>query len=239
MFRDLHTYTSETLCARFDAAPLAIPSDYAQRHGVLRGAPVIMTNVAYETARLRKVRLTYLDAGSAAQILTVMAFPRFNTDLPIFGAEVLGFKGAPHLVVLDHQPLYKDDPDYMRRYSDPLADIYHQYAHLPSKGRTLPAWTEAFFSPYTHYSRPTPDDLPAVFAVYRAYWDRYLDQAAASQTLPAARHAAIRARHAAYCQDHIEHEQGESMLNNLFGAAWCAGFIHDFLFDVHPSEMIA
>jgi len=233
MFRELLTYTIDSLQSRFEARPLDVPERYARREGTMRGKPLVMTNVAFETEHLRKVRLTYMDGGDAAQILTTMVFPRPYTDLPIFAADVLGFRGQPHLIVIDHQPLFKDDADYEERYITPMADVYHRYVHLPTKERHLPAWTEAFFSKYTHYSRPQLEDLPEVLNAYRAYWDLYLDQAETLHMTPQ-EEPRIHARQAEYCADHIANEQAEGMLQNLFGEAWCEAFIHDFLFDVRP-----
>lgn len=237
MFRDLYDYTIETLIERLDAQPLAVDERFARKEGVLRGTPLVMTNIAFQTAHLRKVRLTYMDAGDAAQILTTMAFPRFETDMPIFGADVLGFRGKPHLIVIDHQPLYKDDADYSAQYINRMAAMHARYAHLPARNRSLPAWTEAFFSPYTHYSRPEIEHLEAVHEAYRAYWASYLAVAQAPRRFAQpADQQRIRTRQAAYCRNHIENEQAEGMLEKLFGHEYCQAFINDFLFDVRSDE---
>lgn len=239
MFWQLHDYTIQTLKARLGAVEMRVPRQFAYKIGVLRGKPLVMTNVAFQTEHLRKVRLTYMDAGNAAQILTTMAFPRFHTDAPIFGADMLAFRGKPHLIVIDHQPLYKSDAEYVARYVQPLADVYGRFAHLPAKDKTLPPWTEAFFSMYTHYSRPPLAYLPEVLAAYRAYWDAYLDQIAQVKPLPHGQRQDVQLRQSAYCRDHIENEQAESMLRNMFGNEWCESFINQFLFDVHYDDNIA
>lgn len=239
MFRGLYYHTIHTLRARMNASALPVDPAFARREGTLRGETLVMTNVAFETRHLRKVRLTYMSAGEAVQILTTMAFPRVNTDLPIFGADVLGFRGKPHLIVIDHQPLYKDDPDYSARYIAPMADLHARFAHLPARDRSLPAWTEAFFSPYTHYSRPEVEHLPAVREAYRAYWDQYLDVVARVQPLDDTQQGRIQARQAAYCRNHIENEQAEGMLHRLFGEDYTARFIYEFLFDVHDEAIIS
>lgn len=236
MFRGLQEYTITTLKRRFDVRELPVEPQFAHKVGMVRGVPLTMTNIAFETDTLRKVRITYMDAGDAVQILTTMAFPRPSTDLPIFGADMLGFRGQPHLIVIDHQPLYLDNAAYIERYGTPLKDIHARYAHLPRKDRELPAWTAEFFSPYTHYSRPTLDDLPDVLAAYQDYWDCYLDQVAAATPLPIEAHQRIWERQAAYCHNHIENEQAEGMLQKLFGEDYCHAFINTFLFDIHIEE---
>jgi len=234
MFESIRDYTIQTLTERFNARPLIVPPQFQMREGVLRGEGLRMTNVAFETDLLRKVRVTYMDGGSAAQILTVMAFPRTVTDLPIFGADMLSFKGAPHLNVIDHQPLFKSDPAYVKRYIDPMADLFARWEHLPARGRSLPPWTEDFFSPYSHYSRPDPEDADQILDCYREYWDAYLDRVSAVSSLAPDDAPRIHARQAEYCRNHTENEQAESMLQKLFGNEWCEAFIRDFLFDVHP-----
>jgi len=231
MFQPLYDYTVEQLQQRFSTQLLETPPAYARKQGELRGKVYDMDNVAYSTDKLRKVRLSRIQA-EASYILNLMAFPAPDYDLPIFGAELLAFRGAPHLVVIDHQPLWKDDPDYARRYIAPLADLHARYAHLPTRERSLPAWTEAFFSPYTLYSRPNLENLAEIEACFQAYWTAYLDQVDQAQTQPQAQQR-ILARQAEYCQNHTENEQGETMLQKLFGHEWCANFVHDFLFDVH------
>ncbi|NDJ62509.1 MAG: hypothetical protein GYB67_15380 [Chloroflexi bacterium] len=235
MFRPIEAYTLDQLMARGGARPLPVPAEFARCAGSLRGVPLVMTNSAYETERLRKVRVTYLDGGDAAQIMTTMAFPHTTYDLPIFAADMLSFRGAPHLIVIDHQVLFKADADYDRRYIAPLRPVYERYAHLPTRERTLPAWTEKFFSRYTHYSRPTVAYVPEVLAVYRDYWDIYLDHVAAAEPPPPERAPHVHAQQAAYCADHIANEQAEGMLQKLFGEAFYEAFVHRFLFDVHPA----
>lgn len=233
MFYELHEYTIQTLQERLTAQPLPVDPKFARREGVLRGQNLVMTNIAFETEHLRKVRITYMDAGDAAQILTTMAFPRPSTDLPIFGADVLGFRGKPHLIVIDHQPLYRHNSDYMAQYGSILKPIHARYDHLSKRGRDLPAWTEEFFSPYTHYSRPTLDELPEVLAAYREYWSSYLTLAESVTPLEASEEQRIWERQSAYCRNHIENEQAEGMLHKLFGEDYCHAFINDFLFDIH------
>jgi hypothetical protein len=231
MFQPLYDDSLRQLQMRFPTSRLDVPAVYAERSGELRGKRYTMDNAAYSTDKLRKVRLSRITAEDS-YILNMMAFPQPVYDLPIFGAELLAFRGAPHLVVIDHQPLWKDDPDYARRYIAPLAPLHARFAHLPTRDRSLPPWTEAFFSPYTFYARPYLSDLPEIEACFRAYWTAYLDQVAQAEPQPAAQ-ARILARQAEYCQNHTENEQGETMLQKLFGFAWCAAFVHDFLFDVH------
>ena len=237
MFWTLHDFTVETLQTHAVTNVLPVDERFSLKEGVLRRQPMVMTNIAFETEKLRKVRLTYMDAGEAAQILTTMAFPRFNTDLPIFGADVLSFRGKPHLIVIDHQPLFKEDAAYAEKYIEPMEEMYKRFAHLPSRGRDLPAWTAEFFSPYTHYSRPTLDYLPEVLDAYRAYWSSYLVRVAEAECAEFP-FPQIQNRQAAYCRNHVENEQAEGMLQKLFGEEWCEAYINEFLFDVRETAVV-
>lgn len=231
MFQHLYETTLEQLLAAFDAWPLPLPAAYATNTGKLRGKVYTIDNVAYATDKLRKLRISRVRADDA-YILNVMVFPHPEYDMPIFGAELMAFRGAPHLVVIDHQPLWKDGAAYVQHYLAPLEALYPLYAHLPTRDRSLPAWTEMFFSPYTIYSRPTLAELDLISGCYRECWAAYLQMVAQAQPVPSERSRTL-ARQAEYCTNHTDNEPGETMLQKLFGDEWFATFVHDFLFDVH------
>ena len=53
-----------------------------------------------ETEDFRKIRFTYMDGGKSLQIFNSVWYPRFDTDAPILGIELLLFGGHKMLAVV-------------------------------------------------------------------------------------------------------------------------------------------
>jgi len=86
------------------------------------------------TPTLRQIRAAHVKGGSALQVLNFVIFPRLNYDLPFFGADLVTLPGG-HLIAIDMQPLFRDDPAYRSKYADPLMAMFERYQqHLPWGG---------------------------------------------------------------------------------------------------------
>lgn len=64
--------------------------------------------MSFASPEVRKVRLTYFDAGDKVQVLNAVIYPHPSLDMPLLGIDLISF-GGKHLAGIDFQPLYDDD----------------------------------------------------------------------------------------------------------------------------------
>lgn len=64
--------------------------------------------MSFASPEVRKVRLTYFDAGDKVQVLNAVIYPDVSLDLPLLGIDLISF-GGKHLVGIDFQPLFEDE----------------------------------------------------------------------------------------------------------------------------------
>jgi 15,16-dihydrobiliverdin:ferredoxin oxidoreductase len=83
----------------------------------------------YDCRQLRKIRYTYIDAGESAQVFNGVIYPSHNYDLPLLGIHLLSFTKKKILVVLDFQPLFRDEA-YIAKYVQPLESLRDKYQGL-------------------------------------------------------------------------------------------------------------
>ena len=105
-----------------------IPS--ALEVNVSRGkTPATIGSWCYDCRSLRKIRYTYIDAGESAQVFNGVIYPTHNYDLPLLGIHLLSFSKKKILVVLDVQPLFRDEA-YIAKYVQPLELLRDNYQDL-------------------------------------------------------------------------------------------------------------
>ncbi len=62
----------------------------------------------FASPEVRKVRLTYFDAGDKVQVLNAVIYPDPSLDMPLLGIDLISF-GGKHLAGIDFQPLFDDE----------------------------------------------------------------------------------------------------------------------------------
>ncbi|EFJ11210.1 hypothetical protein SELMODRAFT_426447 [Selaginella moellendorffii] len=84
-------------------------------------------NWLYSSRRLRRIRITYFDAGRACQALNALLYPDNSFDLPLLGIDLLSFGANKILCVVDFIPLFQDQ-GYLEKYIRPLALLRQPFA---------------------------------------------------------------------------------------------------------------
>lgn len=64
--------------------------------------------MSFASPEVRKVRLTYFDAGDKVQVLNAVIYPDTSLDLPLLGIDLISF-GGKNLAGIDFQPLFDDE----------------------------------------------------------------------------------------------------------------------------------
>jgi phycoerythrobilin:ferredoxin oxidoreductase len=231
----------DTLRSRFDLQPYPIPDGFESKSAVTgkgkHQETVLTTSYAFQTDQLRQIRAAHVQGGASLQVLNFVIFPRLSYDLPFFGGDLVTLPGG-HLIAIDLQPLFRDDPDYQAKYAEPLLPIFHQaQQHLPWGG-DFPEEAKDFFSPVFLWTRPRETEAVQthVFEAFNAYLDAYLGFVAAAEPVTDPdRLAAIQAAQLRYLRYRAEKDPARGMFRRFYGEEWTEEYIHGFLFDLERS----
>ena len=227
-----------TLQSRLDLSPYPIPEGFDTRSATAgkgkREVTVKTDSHAFQSPKLRQIRAAHVQGGASLQVLNFVIFPRLDYDLPFFGGDLVTLPGG-HLIAIDMQPLFRDDPEYQARYSEPILPMFERYqAHLPWGG-DFPAEAQPFFSPAFLWTRPSETEAVQthVFDAFMDYLNAYINFV--EQAQPVAdpeRRQAIEAAQLRYIRYRAEKDPARGMLTRYYGEDWTEEYIHGFLFDL-------
>lgn len=230
---------------RLDLQPYPIPVGFESKSAMVgkgkHEEEVLTTSYGYQASKLRQIRAAHVQGGGALQVLNFVIFPHLNYDLPFFGADLVTLPGG-HLIALDMQPLFRDDPAYQAKYTQPLLPIFESYQqHLPWGG-DFPEEARPFFSPAFLWTRPKDTELveTQVFAAFKDYLQMYLDfvdRAEPVTDVETLRN--IENSQLSYLHYRAEKDPARGMFNRFYGSEWTEEYIHGFLFDLERQRAIA
>ncbi len=198
-----------------------------------------------ETADFRKVRFTYMDGGSCVQVFNSVWYPRFDTDAPILGVDLLLFGGHKMLAVVDYQPLAKT-PEYAARFLDHLAPIKAKY---PALGETISnRYYEdtRWFSDHMLFGRlQDPAQIAgALMPAFQEYLGAYTGLVRASRQEGGGGmkgvmdEAAVKARHRDYDEYNLIRDPAGKLFEAYFGKPFAAEML-GFLFELADPAVLA
>lgn len=230
---------------RLNLQPYPIPEGFESKSAIVGKGKhqdqVLTTSYGYQAPKLRQIRAAHVQGGQALQVLNFVIFPHLDYDLPFFGADLVTLPGG-HLIALDMQPLFRDDPTYQAKYTQPILPIFESYQpHLPWGG-DFPEEARPFFSPAFLWTRPQQTEVVEthVFAAFRDYLQAYLDFVEQAQpvTDPLALKE-IEQAHRRYLRYRAEKDPARGMFTRFYGPEWTEEYIHGFLFDLERKLTIA
>jgi phycoerythrobilin:ferredoxin oxidoreductase len=163
-----------------DLRPYPIPQGFESKSAITgngdRRKTVLTTRHPYQSGKLRQIRAAHVQAGASLQVLNFVIFPYLNYALPFFGADLVTLPGG-HLIAIDMQPLFRDSPQYQRRYSEPVMPMFERYQQVLPWGGDFPEEAQPFFSPAFLWTRPqeTEKVQTLVFSAFQEYLAAYLE----------------------------------------------------------------
>jgi phycoerythrobilin:ferredoxin oxidoreductase len=238
LYQPFLDYAIDYMRSRLDLQPYPIPAGFEHKSAITgkgqHETTVTTTSYAFQSDKLRQIRAAHVQGGNALQVLNFVIFPHLNYDLPFFGADLVTLPGG-HLIALDMQPLFSNEPAYQAKYSDPVLPIFQTYqAHLPWGG-DFPEAARPFFSPAFLWTRPqaTADVETHVFAAFKDYLKAYLDFVAEAEPISHSQDiAAIEQAQLRYLDYRAEKDPARGMFRRFYGEEWTEEYIHGFLFDL-------
>lgn len=223
---------------RLDLQPYPIPVGFESKAAIVGKGKhqdeVLTSSYAYQSPKLRQIRVAHVQGGNSLQVLNFVIFPHLNYDLPFFGADLVTLPGG-HLIALDMQPLFRDAPAYQAKYTQPILPMFQAHQqHLPWGG-DFPEEARPFFSPAFLWTRPQKTEVVEtyVFAAFQDYLQAYLDfvdraePVTNSQALAEIEQAQLR-----YLRYRAEKDPARGMFTRFYGPEWTEEYIHGFLFDL-------
>lgn len=245
LYQPFLNFATALLEERLDLKPYPIPPGFEEKSAVTgkgkRQETVLTESYAVCAPKLRQIRAAHVQGGKSLQVLNFVIFPQLNYDLPFFGGDLVTLPGG-HLIAIDMQPLFRDEPSYQKKYAQPVLPIFEKYReHLPWGGK-LPEEAKSFFSPAFLWTRPKEDEAVKthVFGAFQEYLQQYLDfvdlaeEVTGPEKLKNIREAQLR-----YLRYRAEKDPARGMFQRLYGPEWTEEYIHGFLFDLERKLAVA
>jgi 15,16-dihydrobiliverdin:ferredoxin oxidoreductase len=173
MYQPFREYLEQELFQRFDLQSRPIPTGLEINVSDRGKTPATIRSWCYQSPQLRKIRYTYIDAGEAAQVFNSVIYPSHNYDLPLLGIDLLSFGNKKNLVVLDFQPLFRDEA-YIARYVQPLQALRDKYDDLAQNLEMKFYDANQYFSKYLLFAKTDAETVEnRVFPAYKDYLKLY------------------------------------------------------------------
>lgn len=241
MYKPFQEHLEKELFKRFDLQSVPI-SPGLDRNVSERGkSPAVIQSWCYRSPQLRKIRYTYIDAGESAQVFNSVIYPDPRYDIPLLGIDLLSFGKKKILVVLDFQPLFRDE-DYLEKYIEPMKAIHANQGDL-AQNLGMKFYDEnQYFSKYLMFAKTDTETVETqVFDAFKDYLDLYWRMLAAAvpNDDPAAVQRIVKAQ-VDYDQYSADRDPASGLFSSYFGHEWSEAFLYGFLFeDAVPSASLA
>ncbi|GBF81652.1 15,16-dihydrobiliverdin:ferredoxin oxidoreductase [Aphanothece sacrum] len=232
MFKPFQQFLEKELFGRFDLQSRPIPSGLESLVSERGKNPATIQSWCYECPELRKIRYTYIDAGETAQIFNSVIYPNYNYDLPLLGIDFLAFGQKKILVVLDFQPLFREQ-DYLDKYIEPMSAIRDKYKDLAQDLEMKFYDANQYFSKNLLFAKTDAETvIKRLFPAYQEYVQLYwqlIEQASPVTTIEASQRI-IKAQKD-YDQYSAERDPASGLFSSYFGHEWSERFLYEFLFE--------
>ncbi|ELR97455.1 15,16-dihydrobiliverdin:ferredoxin oxidoreductase [Gloeocapsa sp. PCC 73106] len=232
MFQPFLQHLETELFRYFCLEPRGIPSGLEFKISQRGKNPAMIESWCYQSPEFRKIRYTYINAGATAQIFNSVIYPSYNYDLPLLGIDFLSFGQKKILVVLDFQPLFRDE-EYLDKYIKPMAQIRDKYNDLAQDLEMKFYDANQYFSPYLLFAKTDSESVVnRLFPAYREYIQLYWQLLAEAKPLTeeTAKERIFKAQKD-YDQYSAERDPASGLFSSYFGHEWSERFLYEFLFE--------
>lgn len=238
LYQPFLDYAIATLQAKLDLQPYPIPQGFERKEGMMgkgkKAEPVLTTSHGFKSSKLRQIRAAHVQGGNSLQVLNFVIFPELNYDLPFFGADLVTLPGG-HLIAIDMQPLFSQNPAYQAKYSEPIMPMFHKYQQDLPWGGDFPEEAKQYFSPAFLWTRPSETSVvqTKVFEVFQDYLTAYINFVLQAEPVTDSKELSkILQAQKSYADYRAEKDPARGMLTRLYGEEWTEEYIHGFLFDL-------
>jgi 15,16-dihydrobiliverdin:ferredoxin oxidoreductase len=225
-----------SLESNFNLEAQPVDVDLSVARGSSRNQAGQIVNLAFSAPEFSRARMTYFNAGDAAQVFNMVIYPTPASDLPIFGMDLLSFgaggQKSMNLAGIDFQPLWRDDAQYASRYTNQLASMKEKYPTFAQQRPSARFYDGAkFFSDHMLFGRYEDQNVidRELFPAFCEYFATYM---ALLKNAPQSMHSrdVVHAQHVEYDQYNAERDPAKGLLKQYFGEEWSELFTWEFMF---------
>lgn len=232
MFQPFQEFLEQELFGRFDLQSSPIPPGLEYQVSERGRNPATIKSWCYQCPELRKIRYTYIDAGEMSQIFNSVIYPSHQYDIPLLGIDFLAFGQKKILVVLDFQPLFRDEA-YLEKYIEPMRLIRDKYNELAQNLEMKFYDANQYFSKNILFAKTDAETVvtrlfPAYQEYIRLYWETLAN--ATPYTDPEDIQRIVKAQKD-YDQYSADRDPASGLFSSYFGHEWSEKFLYEFLFE--------
>lgn len=225
MDRKLHpliNHTSEVILRKWETnIPDMKKLDVGEEFEYIEREDVIIQNYVWESEKFRKIHLEIAQMSIGLDIMHVNMYPRFEYNLPIFGADIVATEKGVGAAIIDLSPLGKNLPqDYkmLQMFYTPFNEV-----------REIPEWGDVF-SRYCVFVRPEKREFEQFVAITDSYLTCHLKLSENRQAIV----DNIQENHdhqQYYCDQQQKNDKTRKILHKLFGETFGDRYLNEMLFD--------
>lgn len=227
--RDLHPIIqnlSESILdswgAHFDLKEVEIPEEFKTVDFNENDEEVYIENYVWETEVFRKIHLEVAQMKSGLDILHTNMYPRYEYDLPIFGADIVASAKSVGAAIVDITSVKKD-----KTLSESFKILNIVDTEF-EQNKKMPEWGDVF-SEYCVFVKPTEDEYDKFVDVAFTYLNFY--SAIANQAKPDNNILENYEGHKFYCEKQRQNNKTRRVLESIFGQDFANKYITEMLFD--------
>jgi len=235
MFESLVNFLKTNIDA-LDGQEIQIPNEFKEYHN--KDSKYIIKNWLFESPQYRKWRITKLDGGEKLQVFNTVAYPNFDSELPILGADILWFGNSQKLLaILDYQPLIQEK-DYLQKYCSSLEVIKKKYSAFDNNKMKNIYDSKKYFSPWVIICRGDKlnldRDLNNIFYLFVSDYLKINQLNKVNQFLNTEQ---IKINQIQYDKYSVEKDPADKLFKTFFGDKWTKKFINNFLFSLNSEPI--
>lgn len=184
---------------------------------------VYVENYVWETEKFRKIHLEVAQMKSGLDILHTNMYPRYQYDIPIYGADIVASEKAVGAAIVDISSI-KPDRSLPQQY-----EILNILDTEFEKDKKMPDWGDVF-SEYCVFVSPSEDEYQKFINTAFTYLNYHC--AIAYNTKPISEN--IRENyegHKYYCDKQRQNTKTRAVLRSIFGEEFADKYIKEMLFD--------
>lgn len=240
MYKPFLEHLEQSLFQRFDLQSRLIPAGLDAQVSERGKTPARIQSWCYQCPEFRKIRYTYIDAGTSAQIFNCVIYPNHQSDLPLLGIDFLSFGQVKNLIVMDFQPLFQDEA-YLQKYIHPLKTLHDRYPDLAQNLEMKFYDANQYFSKYLLFAKTDPETIKTrAFEAFKDYLNLYWQLLDQSESLhdPSDIQRVAKAQKD-YDQYSADRDPASGLFSSYFGHEWAERFLYGFLFEEAKPLVVA
>jgi phycocyanobilin:ferredoxin oxidoreductase len=206
----------------FDFTEKQIPEEFKKVEFLSENDEVYIENHVWECEKFRKVHLEVAQMKSGLDILHINMYPRYEYDIPIFGADIVASPKAVGAAIVDISSI-REDRSLPEQYK--ILDIVNIEFE---KDKKMPEWGDVF-SDYCVFVSPTEDEYQKFIEVAFAYLNFHC--AISNNTKKSDNIESNYLGHKFYCEKQRKNNKTRRVLESIFGEEYADKYISEMLFD--------